>query len=665
MIVLAMVQALIASVLFFSKCSRDPSCHISYIMPEPNLTITLTANYQLNLHIGIYLDPLAAMFILLAAVIASFVAICSFNYLFNDKQNAEVAGYFSLFLLSILLVFLMSNGFWLLVALEAVTFTALPLLLYRFRAGESSDKSGRAIETYLNVSHLSNLILLVSILILGDNFHSLQLITDHINPIDYSSTIEAQIGFILAFSALCIRCGVVPFQDWVAVVHPQMPTNLHALVSSIMLKIPIYLMVRFFFQYFDNVAWVWGALLVLLAAATAYLSVWSALVSNNLKKILAFHSTENIGGLCLFGIGLALLMRNLPIAGPELVLQGIAAAALTASLYHVVNHGLFKALLFLGVASIERSYGTFDEEQIRMVIARLPWTGVSFLIGSLSIIGVPGLNGFASKALLFFSFVGAQQALSPPNPSSVVSAQQALFSKDPASIFLTVLLPLSLVLLALAFALTLVAIGLMAKSILFTPTQEQSKKEYEPLLTRFVLASLAAICVVIGLLPGGLIQWFKLIVQSVGFGANLAQGDLSQFGFGNLNKASPIIPTAFVIPTFVIPTVTLWVFVLIPLAVALLYTYVRAHSARKVNDPTIGGAPPHSNEPLPKGTVIEPLRSALPFPRIPSLESLLYAIRAISADFSTRFQPGLTSPYVLYLLGFIIGILFLFILFIR
>src|SRR5262249_50707133 len=152
-------------------------------------------------------------------------------------------------------------------------------------------------------------------------------------------------GFSFAFIllGLAMRAGVTPFHFWVPTVHPQLPTNTHAMVSAVMLKIPVYLMLRFFVGgIVGPVQWWWGAVILVLAGLTAVVSVFYAMLSSDLKIALAYHSVENIG-IILAGLGLALLFSDHRFADLP-ALRAAAGLALLASLYHVINHGLFKTL---------------------------------------------------------------------------------------------------------------------------------------------------------------------------------------------------------------------------------------------------------------------------------------------------------------------------------
>src|SRR5229473_24993 len=194
-----------------------------------------------------------------------------------------------------------------------------------------------------------------------------------------------------------IKAGVIPFHIWLPAAHPVAPSNISSLLSGVVLKAGIYGMARIFLDGM-GVLPSWAGLLVLIVGvASAVLGVLYALMEHDLKRLLAYHSIENIG-IILVGLGAALVFR---VAGhPQL-----AAVALIAAMFHTLNHAIFKCLLFLGAGSVLHSTGTRNMEELGGLIRPMPVTALCFLIGAVAISGLPPLNGFVSEWLTYQSLL--------------------------------------------------------------------------------------------------------------------------------------------------------------------------------------------------------------------------------------------------------------------
>jgi hydrogenase-4 component B len=211
------------------------------------------------------------------------------------------------------------------------------------------------------------------------------------------SSSQQATAFVLFFLGFGIKAGVIPFHIWLPAAHPVAPSNISALLSGIVLKAGIYGMARIFLDGL-GVLPSWAGLLVLIVGvASAVLGVLYALMEHDLKRLLAYHSIENIG-IILIGLGAALVFR---VAGhPQL-----AAVALIAALFHTLNHAIFKCLLFLGAGSVLHSTRSRNMEQLGGLIRPMPVTAFCFLIGAVAISGLPPLNGFVSEWLTYQSLL--------------------------------------------------------------------------------------------------------------------------------------------------------------------------------------------------------------------------------------------------------------------
>jgi hydrogenase-4 component B len=192
------------------------------------------------------------------------------------------------------------------------------------------------------------------------------------------------------------KAGIVPLHIWLPYAHPQAPSHISSIMSGVMIKTAIYGIIRFIiFLLGANSVW-WGVLILILAVITCLVGVIYALMDGDIKRLLAYSSVENIG-IILLGVGLAMLLLAMKM-------PYLAVFSLIAGLYHLINHAIFKGLLFLGAGSIYKATGTRDIEKLGGLIKRIPQSAVYFLVGSMAIAALPPLNGFVSEWLTLQAF---------------------------------------------------------------------------------------------------------------------------------------------------------------------------------------------------------------------------------------------------------------------
>jgi len=195
----------------------------------------------------------------------------------------------------------------------------------------------------------------------------------------------------------------MPLHIWLPEAHPAAPTHVSALMSGVMIKTGVYGVLRFL-TFLGPPAWWWGWVLCGIGLVSGILGILFALTQRDLKRVLAYSSIENIGVITLgFGLGLIGASTGFPI---------LAVCGLAGGLLHVVNHALFKGLLFLGVGAIMHGAETRDVERLGGLLKRMPWTGGAFLLGVVAIAGLPPLNGFLSEFILYLGAVHGVLALS-------------------------------------------------------------------------------------------------------------------------------------------------------------------------------------------------------------------------------------------------------------
>ena len=286
-------------------------------------------------------------------------------------------------------------------------------------------------------------------------------------------------AFLLALFGFGAKAGLLPLHVWLPEAHPAAPSPVSALMSGVMLKTAIYGLLRVTFDLLSVQIWWWGAIALALGLLTALFGVVFAAVQTDMKRLLAYSSIENIG-IIVAGIALAILFK----ANGKLLL---AAIALTAVLYHTLNHAFFKTLLFLATGSVlhatrERSLG-----KLGGLIHRMPWVAWLALVGTLAIAGLPPLNGFVSEWLLLQAFL-----FTPSLPQS----------------FVNMLVPLAAAALVLAVAL---AAYVMVKfyGVIFLGRPREANLAYAHDAgprERAALALLALGCVLLGIFPTAVID---------------------------------------------------------------------------------------------------------------------------------------------------------------
>ncbi len=352
------------------------------------------------------MDALAAFFLFLMGFFALLVAVYSLGALQARHYRGfrvHIAGGYSLFAWGSMMAILAYDVFSLLVVLEIATLAFAALSLFKMNAYQEGMLEGEpqqrqearlAAKVYLIISHASSAFLLLGFLLLAVPAHSLsfQILRDQAGHLP---ALLNQMAFVCFLLGLGIRAGLIPAHIWPPLVHPASPTTTHAFSLGMGIKVAVFLMIRIFFQMLHPVAW-WGLALFLLAAATALINVWYALASHDLKTALAYHSIENIG-IMVAGVGLALYAFALSPHDPW---PSLAALALAAGLFHLLNHALFKSLLYLATGAIENlTHGQVHLARLGGILRWYPWTGTFFLAGAWAITGLPPFNGFVSEWL--------------------------------------------------------------------------------------------------------------------------------------------------------------------------------------------------------------------------------------------------------------------------
>ena len=431
-------------------------------------------------------DPLAGFFLMLLGSVATGISVYASGYFREETAGrlALIGLQYHVFLASMAFVILADDAYLFMVAWETMALSSYFLV--------TTDHRQPAIRSagflYLLIAHLGALAILLCFGVMhggkGDyTFDALR--AAGLTPL------WSTVAFLLAFFGFGAKAGMIPLHAWLPEAHPAAPSPVSALMSGIMIKTAIYGMVRVIYDLIGGVRWEWGILVLVVGAGTTLFGVLYALMQHDLKRLLAYHSVENIG-IILLGLGMSMVFIGFghPAAG---------ALGLIAALYHTLNHAVFKGLLFLGAGSILHSTKLRNLNDMGGLIRTMPKTAFFFLIGALAISALPPLNGFVSEWLTF------QTALQAPVLQNGVVRS---------------LLPLFAATLALAGALTAMCF-VKVYGIAFLGRPRESGNAAAPAggyghdagnMERFGMAWLAAGCFVLGLFPTS----FLLMLNRVG-----------------------------------------------------------------------------------------------------------------------------------------------------
>lgn len=410
------------------------------------------------------IDRLAAFFTFIISIVALSAGIYSLRYehSLSSRRAGLLAGMTSLFVVSMLLVVASDNTFSLLFFWETMSISSFFLVMCDYEKS-LTQKSGIF---YFIMTQLSTVFLLFGFILMYGESGSFA-----IAPLgDIAPALKAGL-FLCFFIGFAIKAGVMPFHKWLPYAHSASPSNISALMSGVMIKVAIYGVIRFVLFTLNPELW-WGILILVFGSVSALLGVIYALKEHDLKKLLAYHSIENIG-IILLGVGLYIVFQT--YGQPEL-----AMLALAGGLFHTLNHALFKSLLFLTAGAVIHETGTRNIEEMGGLLKKMPATGLLFLIGAVSISALPPFNGFVSELMIFQAFF-----------------QSFRIGDAFVVVFLFVILAMFALTSALAAACFVKAFGTV---FLANPRSEEAEKAGEvprPMLVG--PAILATLCVVLGI----------------------------------------------------------------------------------------------------------------------------------------------------------------------
>lgn len=427
------------------------------------------------------LDALSAFFLVVVNLGGAVASLYGLGYGLHESAPQRVLPFFPAFLAGMNLVVLANDAFSFLLSWEFMSLASWALVMAHHRDADNR----RAGYIYLVMASFGTLALLLAF----------GLLAGPAGTYTFDAMRAAQPGRLAAAAVLALmllgagsKAGLVPLHAWLPLAHPAAPSHVSALMSGIMTKVAVYGFIRVVFDLLGQPAWWSGVAMLLLGGLTAVLGILYALMEKDLKRLLAYSTIENIGVIfASLGLALAFKANGMPSA---------AALALTAALFHVLNHSFFKSLLFFGAGAVLTATGERNMETLGGLIHRMPLTSFVFLVGCVSISALPPFNGFVSEWLVF---------------------QAILQSPDLPQWGLKVIVPAVGGTLALSAALA-AACFVKAFGITFLGRPRSAVVEQAHEVDRWSLAAmfgLAALCLLAGVLPGFVIDGLSPVTLSL------------------------------------------------------------------------------------------------------------------------------------------------------
>lgn len=439
------------------------------------------------------LDALAAFFLGIVGIITLAVSIFGpgyvREYIHSDYSLAVLGLMTGLFIAGMQLVVVADDAFSFMVSWELMSVASYFLVAFEHQEGANR----RAAFLYLLMAQIGAILILLSFGVLaafagGYTFDAMRAVS--LVPL------WAAVAFGLGFVGFGMKAGIVPLHVWLPEAHPVAPSHISALMSGVMLKVAVYGFIRLTFDLLGPPHWSWGVVILVAGSVSSLYGVLYALVQHDLKRLLAYHSVENIG-IIYIGLGLALIFFS-----AELPTFGVLG--LIAALYHTLNHALFKSLLFLGAGALLQHGHERNLEHMGGLIHRMPWTALFFLIGCLSISALPPFNGFVSEWLTF---------------------QTALQATTLESGVLRAVIPIAAAVLALSAALAAACFVKVYGVAFLGQARTRRVRHAREASTGMVLAQggLAFLCLVFGVLPTNTVAMLSVVSRDLtGFGVSAA-----------------------------------------------------------------------------------------------------------------------------------------------
>src|SRR6476620_9663203 len=427
------------------------------------------------------IDALSAFFLIVVNLGGAITSLYALGYGRYETSPLRVLPYYPVFLGAMNLVVLADDAFVFLLSWEFMSLVSWGMVVAHHRV----PANVRAGYIYLVMASFGTLCLLLAFGVLAGTGGQYSFAAMRAAPL---SPALALIAGTLTLIGAGSKAGLVPLHVWLPLAHPAAPSHVSALMSGVMTKVAVYGFIRITFDLVGPSSWWWSIVVLALGGITAVMGVLYALMQHDLKRLLAYHTVENIG-IIFIGLGLAL-------AFSAHNMRAAAAVAMAAALFHVLNHSIFKSLLFFGSGAVLTATGERNMEHLGGLIHRMPRTAVAFLVGCAAISALPPLNGFVSEWLTF---------------------QAILVGPGVPQWGLRFMIPTVGALLALSAALA-AACFVKAYGVVFLGRPRTPQAETAQEVDRFSLAAmfiLAALCFIAGVLPGLFIDMLSPVVADL------------------------------------------------------------------------------------------------------------------------------------------------------
>jgi hydrogenase-4 component B len=355
---------------------------------EGHPTAALQASGQVVGGLGLRATPLASAFVVLLGLVALAVGIYAPRYHKPGRGSSVYLLVFNLALVASLTVLVAANVTTFLVAWESMTLTSALLVLRNRRQRGVAEGAF----LFLALGEVGFVMIIVAFVIMATQCHSLDLAVITARSATVATSWKSA-AFVLALVGFGFKAGLVPLHIWLPEAHPVAPADGSAFLSGLVVKLGVYGIALFGFDLLARPSPWWGLLTMSIGALSAIVGILYALTERDLKRFLAYSTVENIG-VVVTSLGAAITFDAYGV-------RTLGAFLLIASLYHVVNHGTYKTLLFLEAGVVEHGTGTRDLDQLGGLVKTMPTTSVITLIGTLGIAALPPLNGFVSEWLIF------------------------------------------------------------------------------------------------------------------------------------------------------------------------------------------------------------------------------------------------------------------------
>jgi len=340
------------------------------------------------------IDPLSAFFVIVISLMSFLGTLYANGYMkpyLGKGMNVSSHCFFLMMLIaSMLMVVTVQNALFFLIVWEIMSLSSFFLVIFE---GEKKEVIKAGIK-YLIYMHLSVIFIMAAFVLLNINAESLSFGAFanylHANPQ------LANIVFLLAFAGFGIKAGFVPFHNWLPDAHPAAPSHVSGIMSGVMIKTGIYGILRFLL-FVGLPSKMISYTVLVIAVVSALYGVLYAITQHDIKRLLAYHSIENIG---IIGIGIGVGMLGMAYGNPFVALLGLAGGIL-----HILNHSIFKELLFFAAGSAYLRTHTRNIEMLGGLIKKMPYTALLFIVGSVAICGLPPFNGFISEFLIYAGMI--------------------------------------------------------------------------------------------------------------------------------------------------------------------------------------------------------------------------------------------------------------------